>query len=166
MICHLLTFPTLLYTTLLFAIPASFFFFFFFCFKCSIAPPSQSLVICHHPIRCILFFLEPKLILGLPRWFIGKEFAHQFRGCRLDPLVGKIPWRRNRQPTPVLLPGEIPSTKEPGRLQSMGLQRARHNQTRTNSFYLQSSGDDLFSQRYFSKYNSDFPFSLIPLISV
>ena len=126
MICHLLTFPTLLYTTLLSAIPL------FFCFKCSIAPPSQSLVVCHnHPIKCILFFLEPKLILGLPRWLIGKEFAHKFMRCRLDPWVGKIPRRRKWQPTPVFLPGEIPSTKEPGRLHSMGLQRVRHNQTRT-----------------------------------
>ena len=92
-------------------------FFFFFCFKCSITPPSQSLVVCHnHPIKCILFFLEPKLILGLPRWLIGKEFAHQFRRCRLDPWVGKIPRRRKWQPTPVFLLGEIPSTKEPGRL--------------------------------------------------
>ena len=26
--------------------------------------------------------------------------------CRFDPWVGKIPWRRKRQPTPVFLPGE------------------------------------------------------------
>ena len=34
--------------------------------------------------------------------------------------------RRQWQPTPVLLPGKIPWTEEPGRLQSMGLQRVRH----------------------------------------
>ena len=39
-----------------------------------------------------------------------------------DPWVGKIPWRRKWQPTPVLLPGESPRTEEPGRLQSMGSQ--------------------------------------------
>ena len=33
-----------------------------------------------------------------------------------------IPWRRKWQPTPVFLPGKIPWTEEPGRLQSMGLQ--------------------------------------------
>ena len=27
--------------------------------------------------------------------------------CRFDPWVGKIPWRRKWQPTPVLLPGEF-----------------------------------------------------------
>ena len=40
--------------------------------------------------------------------------------------VGKIPWRRAWQPTPVFLPGESPWTEEPGRLQSIGLQRVRH----------------------------------------
>jgi len=34
--------------------------------------------------------------------------------------------RRAWQPTPVFLPGESPWTEEPGRLQSMGLQRIRH----------------------------------------
>ena len=26
--------------------------------------------------------------------------------CKFDPWVGKIPWRRKWQPTPVFLPGE------------------------------------------------------------
>ena len=43
------------------------------------------------------------------------------------PWVGKIPWRRARQPTPVFLPGESPWTEEPGRLQSIGSQRVGHN---------------------------------------
>ena len=43
-----------------------------------------------------------------------------------DPWVGKIPWRRAWQPSPVFLPGESPWTEEPGRLQSMGFQRVGH----------------------------------------
>ena len=43
-----------------------------------------------------------------------------------NPWVGKIPWRRTWQPTPVFLPGESPWTEEPGRLQSMGPQRVGH----------------------------------------
>ena len=50
----------------------------------------------------------------------------QFGRAGFDPWVGKIPWRRARQPTPVFLPGESPWTEEPGRLQSMGLQRVAH----------------------------------------
>ena len=42
------------------------------------------------------------------------------------PWVGKIPWRRKWQPTPVFLPGESSWTEEPGGLQSMGLQRSGH----------------------------------------
>ena len=43
-----------------------------------------------------------------------------------DPWVEKIPWRRAWQTTPVFLPGESPWTEEPGRLQSMRLQRGGH----------------------------------------
>ena len=43
-----------------------------------------------------------------------------------DPWAGKMPWRRVWQPIPGFLPGEFPWTEEPGRLQSMGLQRVRH----------------------------------------
>ena len=42
------------------------------------------------------------------------------------PWVGKIPWRRAWQPTPVFLPGESPWTEEPGGLQCMGLQRTEN----------------------------------------
>ena len=60
-------------------------------------------------------------VLELPvitqRWFIcwvslvgrWQRIHLQFRSCRrfsFDPWVGKIPWRRAWQPTPVFLPGE------------------------------------------------------------
>ena len=45
----------------------------------------------------------------------------------LDPWIRKIPWRRARQPIPVFLPAESHGQREPGRLQSTGLQRIRHN---------------------------------------
>ena len=43
-----------------------------------------------------------------------------------DLWVGRIPWRRTWQPTPVFLPGESSWTEGPGRLQSMGSQTVRH----------------------------------------
>ena len=46
-----------------------------------------------------------------------------------ETWVRKIPWRRKWQPTPVLLPGKfhgLRGSSEPGRLQSMGSQRVRH----------------------------------------
>ena len=43
---------------------------------------------------------------GLPWWLSGKESSYQCRRCGFDPWVGKIPWRRKWQPTPVFLPGK------------------------------------------------------------
>ena len=47
--------------------------------------------------------------MGFPGGASGKEQACQCRRHkrrRFNPWVGKIPWRRARQPTPVLLPTE------------------------------------------------------------
>ena len=59
----------------------------------------------------------------------GKESACQNRTRkrhRIEPWVGKIPWRRAWQPTPVFLSRESPWTEEPSGLQSIGPQRVRH----------------------------------------
>ena len=44
---------------------------------------------------------------GLPWWLSGKESTCQCRRPGPDPLVGKMPWRRKWQPTPVCLPGKF-----------------------------------------------------------
>ena len=51
----------------------------------------------------------------------------QCRRPGVDPWVGKIPWRREQQPTPVFMLRESPWTEEPDGLQSMGSQRVGHN---------------------------------------
>ena len=43
---------------------------------------------------------------GLPRWLSGKEATCQCRRCRFEPWVGKSPWRREWQSTPIFLPGK------------------------------------------------------------
>ena len=67
---------------------------------------------------------------SLPSEPPGKHLpACQCRSCKrpgFNPWVGKIPWRRTRQPTPVFLHGEAPWAEEPGRLQSLGLRRVGH----------------------------------------
>ena len=45
--------------------------------------------------------MSPK---GLPRWLSDKESTYQCRRLEFDPWVGKISWRRKRQPTPIFLP--------------------------------------------------------------
>ena len=44
---------------------------------------------------------------GLPQWLSVKESACQCRRPGFNPWVGKIPWRRERLPTPVFQPGEF-----------------------------------------------------------
>ena len=43
---------------------------------------------------------------GLPWWLSCKESACQCRRRGFDPWLGKIPWRRKWQPTPVSLSGK------------------------------------------------------------
>ena len=48
--------------------------------------------------------------LGCPGGTSGEESTFQFKRCerhRFNPWVGKIPWRRKWQPTPVFLPGKF-----------------------------------------------------------
>ena len=63
----------------------------------------------------------------LPRWLSSKEPASQWRRQKRhgsDPWFGNIPWRMVWQPTPGAW--RILWTEEPGGLQSVGLQRVRH----------------------------------------
>ena len=66
-------------------------------------------------IRTLPFFLES--------WFLSTSLF--------------TPWRRKWQPTPVFLPGKVPWTEEPGGLQSVGLQRVRHDRAakRTHTLF-------------------------------
>ena len=53
------------------------------------------------------FFL--KYLWGFPCGSSGKESTSQCRShqrCGFDPWVGKMPWRRKQQATPVFLPGK------------------------------------------------------------
>ena len=53
----------------------------------------------------------------------GKSICLQFRRPGFDPWVGKIPWRRKWQPTPVFLPGESHGQRSLAGYKSMGSQR-------------------------------------------
>ena len=60
-----------------------------------------------------------RFILGFPGGSDGKESP-----CN----VGETPWRRDRLPTPTLLPGEFHGQRSlVGDSQSMGSQRVEHN---------------------------------------
>ena len=63
--------------------------------------------ICFHMIlHCILYCTILYFTLGFPGVTSDKEPTCQCRRhkrCKFDPWVGKIPWRRVWQPTPVFL---------------------------------------------------------------
>ena len=57
-----------------------------------------------------------QMVQGLPRWHQGKRTSlpkRRHRRCGFDPLVGKIPFRRAWQATPVFLPGESHGQRSP-----------------------------------------------------
>ena len=64
------------------------------------------------PIGSIPFSIFTSLLficywsIALPRRLSGKDSACQCRKCGFDLWIGKIPWKRERQPTPVFLSGE------------------------------------------------------------
>jgi len=54
-------------------------------------------------------WVSPFVSEGFPGGASGKEptcWCRRCKRCRFHPWVGKIPWRRAWQPTPVFLPGE------------------------------------------------------------
>ena len=69
--------------------------------------------------------LPAPVFLGFAGGSDGKESGLQCGSPGFDSWVGKIPWRRAWQPTPVFLPGESPWTEEPSGLQSTGVTNSR-----------------------------------------
>ena len=62
----------------------------------------------------------------LPNGLSGKESTYQWRRCGFTPWVGKIPWRRKWQLTPVFLPGKFYGQRSPTGYSSWGRKRVGH----------------------------------------
>jgi len=65
---------------------------------------------------------------GLPWWLGGKESACQYRRCGFDPWVGKMPWSRKWQLTPVFLLGKLH-----GQRNLVGYSPCSHKEMRLNT---------------------------------
>ena len=94
---------------------------------------------------------------GPPRGASGKNLPANAgdMSCRFDPWVRKILWSQKWQPTLVFLPGESPWTEEPSGLQSIGLQRVRHDWAHIHILHLylvQNIGYILSVQYVFAAY--------------
>ncbi|XDA73429.1 hypothetical protein R6Z07F_003652 [Ovis aries] len=57
---------------------------------------------------------------SLPWWLGGPRLCLQCRRPGFDPWVGKIPWRRTWQPTPMFLPSELHGQRSPAGYSSGG----------------------------------------------
>ena len=62
----------------------------------------------------------------LPFWLSGKESFCQFKRCRFNPWVGKIPWRKKWQPTLVFLPRRFHGQRNLAGYSPWGQKRDRH----------------------------------------
>ena len=59
----------------------------------------------------IPFIFSPRR--GFPDGSDGEESAYNAGDLGFDPWVGKVPWRRERLPTPVFLLGELNGQRSP-----------------------------------------------------
>ena len=55
----------------------------------------------------VAFLVHCYLLWGLPWWLRWSSVCLEWGRPRFDPWVGKIPWRRKWEPTPVLSPGKF-----------------------------------------------------------
>ena len=63
--------------------------------------------ICSRNLTFFFFIIKVLIALVLPSWLRRWRICLQCERPRFDPLVGKIPWQRERLPPPVFLPGEF-----------------------------------------------------------
>ena len=75
---------------------------------------SAQISLMKRPIECLWISLVAQMIKNPPA----------MQETWVQSLGGEDPQRKEWQPTPVFLPGEIPWTEEPGKIQSMGSQTA------------------------------------------
>ena len=70
----------------------------------------------------------------------GSESACQCRRCRssFNPWVGKIPWMRKWQPTPVFLLGKFYGQRSLMSYSPWGCQRIRHKWTNEHTYHMES----------------------------
>ena len=77
---------------------------------------------------------------GLPRWHSSKESAcNAGNRHRFLSWVGKIPWRRKQQPTPVFLPRESLWTEKPGHKEADVTWRLKQQQHNLSSRHITKS---------------------------
>ena len=111
--------------------------------------------------RCRTFiWLQVSMASGVPSGSAVKN-PPAMQETWFDPWVGKIPWRKAWQPTPVSLSGQSHGQRSLAGLQSTGLQRVGHDWatkhsikwlSKAQSMVLAQSLAQALDQRVFSKW--------------
>ena len=81
----------------------------------------------HFPFFATLHLSARIYLQGLPRWLRGKESACQCKRYGFNSWIGKIPWRRKWQPTPVFLPRKSHGQRSLAGYSPWGCKRVGHN---------------------------------------
>ena len=84
-----------------------------------------------------------RALYGLPWWLSGKKkkSAFQCKRHEFDPWVGKIPWRRKWQPSPVFLPGKFHGQRSLVGYSRWDCKESDMTEQLIYTFYLHSSRD-------------------------
>ena len=86
--------------------------------------------------------------LGFPSGACGEESACQcmrYKRLRCNPWVGKIPWRRALQPTPVSLPGESQGQRSLAGYSPLGRRESDMTEVLTHRSFLGRNSKEAFS---------------------
>ena len=74
--------------------------------------------------------------MGLPGWLVVKNPPANAGDIKqFGPWVGKIPWRRKWQPTPVFLPGESRGQRSLARYSPWGPEESEMTKVTSNAWY-------------------------------
>ena len=92
----------------------------FFCCCCFIISVLVGVIMKWHCNLIMGFSCIFLMTGGFPGGSNSKRICLQCRRSRFDPLVGKIPWKRECLSTPVFLPGEFHGQRSLAGLQCMG----------------------------------------------
>ena len=88
-------------------------------------------------------------LVGVPRWFSRQRIrlrCRRHRRCRLDLWVGKIPWRRKWQPTPVFLTEKSHGQRNPAGYSPWGRKKSDTTERLSSTVPSLNPGTTLLSQ--------------------
>ena len=103
--------------------------------------PASLLNSCINSNRFFFKSLDFLYVYRASWWLSGKESTHQ----RFEPWVGKIPWRRWRQSTPVFLSGKSQGQRSLVRYSPRGCQRVRYELVTKQQQYVYAAAKSLQS---------------------